>query len=81
MAGYSIMIKEIIDDVQNNSITHVFLQAGVGGMAAAAIAGFAKFYKSTPKFIIVEPEDANCVLKSIKQGQPTSVDIIKESIM
>jgi diaminopropionate ammonia-lyase len=81
MAGYSIMIKEIIDDLKNNSITHVFLQAGVGGMAAAAIAGFAKFYKSTPKFIIVEPEDANCVLKSIKQGQPTSVDIIKESIM
>ncbi|MEK9690965.1 MAG: diaminopropionate ammonia-lyase, partial [Pelagibacteraceae bacterium] len=36
---------------------------------------------SIPKFIIIEPEDANCVLKSIKQGQPTSVNIVKESIM
>ena len=36
MAGYTIMIKEIIDQVDTNSITHVFLQAGVGGMAAGA---------------------------------------------
>ena len=81
MAGYSIMIKEIIDEIKNNSITHVFLQAGVGGMAASAIAGFAKFYNLIPKFIIVEPEDADCVLKSIEQGEPKSIDIKKESIM
>ena len=43
MAGYTIMIKEIIDQIKDNSFTHVFLQAGVGGMAAAMIAGFAKF--------------------------------------
>ena len=52
MAGYSIMIKEIIDDLKNNSITHVFLQAGVGGMAAAAIAGFAKFYNPLQNLLL-----------------------------
>ena len=81
MAGYAIMIKEIVDDIDNNSITHVFLQAGVGGMAAAMIAGFAKFSTNIPKFIIVEPENANCVFKSIENNKPTRVDITKETIM
>tara|TARA_B110001452_G_scaffold252554_1_gene242522 strand:- start:753 stop:1895 length:1143 start_codon:yes stop_codon:yes gene_type:complete len=81
MAGYTIMIKEIIDQIDANSITHVFLQAGVGGMAAAMIAGFAKFSKNTPKFVIVEPENADCVSKSIQNNKLTSVDIKKETIM
>ena len=81
MAGYTIMIKEIIDQVDVNSITHVFLQAGVGGMAAAMIAGFAKLSKNIPKFIVVEPENADCVFKSIKNNKPTSIDIKKETVM
>ena len=81
MAGYTIMIKEIIDQVDANSITHVFLQAGVGGMAAAMIAGFAKLSINVPKFIVVEPENADCVFKSIQNNKPTSVDIKKETVM
>ena len=81
MAGYTIMVKEIIDVIDKNSITHVFLQAGVGGMAAAMIAGFAKLSKNIPKFIIIEPENADCVFKSIRNNKPTSVDIKKETIM
>ena len=81
MAGYTIMIKEIMDQINNNSFTHVFLQAGVGGMAAAMIAGFSKFSKDIPKFIIVEPTNANCVFKSIEKNKPTSVNISKETIM
>ena len=81
MAGYTIMIKEIFDQIENDSITHVFLQAGVGGMAAAMIAGFAKFSKNVPKFIIVEPENADCVFKSIENNKPTRVDIKKETLM
>ena len=81
MAGYTIMIKEIIDEIDNNSITHVFLQAGVGGMAAAMIAGFAKLSKNIPKFIIIEPENADCVFQSIKNNKPTSVNIKKETVM
>ena len=40
MSGYTIMVKEILDQIDNDDITHVFLQAGVGGLAAAMIAGF-----------------------------------------
>ena len=81
MAGYTIMVKEIIDEIDKNSITHVFLQAGVGGMAAAMIAGFAKLSKNTPQFIIIEPENADCVFQSIKNNKPTTVDIKKETVM
>ena len=81
MAGYTIMIKEIFDQIENDSITHVFLQAGVGGMAAAMIAGFAKFSKNVPKFIIVEPESADCIFKSIENNKLTRVDIKKETLM
>ena len=80
MAGYSTMIKEI--SVQTNEyITHIFLQAGVGGMAAGVVAGVANYFKKVPKIIIVEPENANCVMKSIQNNTPTSVSIKKESIM
>ena len=81
MAGYTIMIKEIFDKIKNEKISHVFLQAGVGGMAAAAIAGFAKYSNNLPYFITVEPKDAECVLQSIKNEKPTSINIQKESIM
>ena len=81
MAGYTIMVKEIIDEIDKNSITHIFLQAGVGGMAAAMIAGFAKLSKNIPQFVVVEPENADCVFQSIKNNKPTTVDIKKETVM
>jgi diaminopropionate ammonia-lyase len=81
MAGYTIMIKEIMDQIKNDDFTHVFLQAGVGGMAAAMIAGFAKYSTNIPKFIIVEPENANCVFKSIENHKATTVNIVNETIM
>ena len=80
MAGYSTMIKEISFQT-NEYITHIFLQAGVGGMAAGLVAGVANYFKKVPKIIIVEPENANCVMQSIENNTPTSVDIKKESIM
>ena len=80
MAGYSVMIKEIASQT-NEYITHVFLQAGVGGMAAGAIAGIAKYFKRIPKIVIVEPETADCVLKSIENGFIKKIEIKKESIM
>ena len=80
MAGYSVMIKEISSQT-DEYITHVFLQAGVGGMASGAIAGIAKYFKRIPKIIIVEPENADCVLQSVKEGEMKKIDIKKESIL
>ncbi len=80
MAGYSLMIKEISTQT-DQYITHVYLQAGVGGMASGVISGIAKYFKRIPKIIIVEPENADCVLKSIEKGSLQKVNIKKESIM
>jgi len=81
MAGYSVMFKEISEQIKNQQISHVILQAGVGGMAAAMIAGIARYLNYVPKIIIVEPENAACVLASIKTGKIEKISIEKESLM
>ena len=80
MAGYSILIREISEQT-NQYITHIFLQAGVGGLAAGLVAGVAKYFKRIPKIIIVEPDGADCVLQSIKSKKLKKIKIKKESIM
>ena len=81
MAGYSVMMREIIDQISNDEITHIFLQAGVGGMAGAMVAGAARYLKNIPKIIIVEPDSAACVMESIKTGKIEKINIIRESLM
>ena len=81
MAGYTVMMKEIIDQIKNDQITHIILQAGVGGMAGAMIAGVARYLNNIPEIIIVEPDSAACVLKSIKSGKIEKIDIKRESLM
>ena len=81
MAGYSVMMKEIVDQLDNNEITHIILQAGVGGMAAAMIAGIARYLTKIPITIVVEPDSAACVLESIKSGKIEKIDIKRESLM
>ena len=81
MAGYSVMMKEISDQLKENKITHIFLQAGVGGMAAAMIAGCARYLNNIPNIIIVEPESADCVLKAVQNNTIVKINIEKESLM
>ena len=81
MAGYTVMMKEISEQINNQKISHVILQAGVGGMAAAMIAGIANYLNYVPKIIIVEPESAACVLESIKTGKIEKITVEKESLM
>ena len=81
MAGYSVMMKEISEQTKNEKISHVILQAGVGGMAAAMVAGIARYLDNIPKIIVVEPESAACVLESIRAGKIEKISIKKESLM
>ena len=81
MAGYSVMMKEISEQIKNEKISHVILQAGVGGMAAAMVAGIARYLDYIPKIIVVEPDSAACVLESIKTNKIEKITIEKESIM
>jgi diaminopropionate ammonia-lyase len=73
MRGYFSLIVEF---EQQSKLwpTHVFLQAGVGSMAAAVTAYFVNHSKPTPKIIIVEPNNAPCFFESIKinNGHPHS---------
>ena len=81
MAGYSVMMKEISEQINNQKISHVILQAGVGGMAAAMVAGIARYLDNIPIIIVVEPENAACVLESIKAAKIEKISIKSESLM
>jgi diaminopropionate ammonia-lyase len=81
MAGYTVMMKEIVDQIKNDQITHIILQAGVGGMAGAMVAGIARYLKNVPETLVVEPDSAACVMESIKTGKIEKIDIKRESLM
>jgi diaminopropionate ammonia-lyase len=81
MAGYTVMMREIVDQINQNKISHIILQAGVGGMAGAMIAGVARYLENIPVTIVVEPDSAACVLESIRAGKIEKIDIKRESLM
>ncbi|MEO0831375.1 MAG: pyridoxal-phosphate dependent enzyme, partial [Pseudomonadota bacterium] len=49
--------------------THIFLQAGVGGLAGAVAAYARTVWGDAPEIIVVEPEAAPALQKSILAGQ------------
>ena len=81
MAGYSVMMREIIDQINSEQISHIILQAGVGGMAGAMVAGIARYLDNIPVTLVVEHDSAACVLESIKTGKIEKIDIKRESLM
>ena len=81
MAGYSVMMREIIDQINSEQISHIILQAGVGGMAGAMVAGISRYLDNIPVTLVVEPDSAACVLESIKTGKIEKIDIKRESLM
>ena len=81
MAGYTVMMKEISDQIKDQKISHIILQAGVGGMAGAMMSGIARYLNNIPITIVVEPDSAACVMESIKTGKIEKIDIKRESLM
>jgi diaminopropionate ammonia-lyase len=72
MQGYSTLIDEVLEQLKEQGElppTHVFLQAGVGSLAAA-IQGYLteKFEYERPLTIIIEPHNAACFYKSVRIG-------------
>lgn len=81
MAGYTVMATEILSQLSRPP-THVFIQAGVGGLAAAVCARLWMHYgQARPRIIVVESEHAACWLDSVRAGQPTAVQIDTETVM
>ncbi len=81
MAGYGVMTREICEAL-HEAPTHVFLQGGVGGLAAGVAAGLRQYWgDAAPRVVIVEPELAACLFESAKAGAPMSVVIEEETLM
>ena len=81
MAGYGVMTREICDALARPP-THVFLQGGVGGLAAAVAAGLRQRWgDDAPRVIVVEPALAACLFASAKAKKIVAVEIEKETIM
>jgi len=82
MAGYGVFAREIHSIIRERVSTHVFVQAGVGGVAAALLAYlWQELGPRRPRFVVVEPERAACVLESARQDRPAKVVIEEETIM
>ena len=65
MQGYTTMGLEAVEKLNGVVPTHIFLQAGVGSMAAAMASFFAEYYgEKRPQVIIVEPEGADCIYRT-----------------
>lgn len=81
MAGYGLMCREIAEQLAAPP-THLFVQGGVGGLAAAVIAAFRYAWgDDAPRPVIVESERAACLFESARSGAPTTVTIIEETVM
>lgn len=81
MAGYGVMTHEACTAL-DQAPTHVFLQGGVGGLAASVAAGLRQHWgAAAPRVIVVEPELAACLFESARNGAPTTVKIVEETIM
>ncbi|MEP4195668.1 MAG: diaminopropionate ammonia-lyase [Aliishimia sp.] len=81
MAGYGVMTQEICEALAQ-APSHVFLQGGVGGLAAGVAAGLRQFYgDASPRVVIVEPDLAACLFESGKSGNATNVKIDGETLM
>jgi diaminopropionate ammonia-lyase len=75
MQGYGVMVLEILEQLRNDPPpTHVFLQGGVGGLAAAVAGVFADIFgASRPRIVVVEPDAAACLLESALRLAPSKV--------
>lgn len=78
MAGYGVMADEALEQWRGPADapapSHVFVQAGVGGVAAAVCARLDHALGAKrPRFVAVEPERAACLFASVREGRAASI--------
>lgn len=75
MQGYTVMASEAFDQLPDGIVpTHIFLQGGVGGLAAAVTAqAWIHYGEARPRCIVVEPDQAACLYESAIKGEPVAI--------
>ena len=75
MEGYTVIAEElrVAFSEERKWPTHVFLQAGVGGIAAAMAFEIRSKWAQQPQIIIVEPEAAPCLRESVQRGEVSKI--------
>jgi len=70
MEGYTVLAIELKNsfEASGNWPSDVYLQAGVGGLAAAVTYIIRKTWAVQPRIVIVEPTAARCLAISAEQG-------------
>lgn len=83
MQGYGLIALEVERQLPPGaSPTHVFVQAGVGGLAASLCAYYwERFGDKAPVFAVAEPVKANCLQLSAKSGKPAAAHGNLDTIM
>jgi diaminopropionate ammonia-lyase len=76
MQGYALIAEEILNQLFGaRPLTHVFVPAGVGGLAAALAGHFwERLGPQRPRLIVVEPVAADCVFRTVASGKPTKAE-------
>jgi diaminopropionate ammonia-lyase len=73
MQGYTAIMREALHELAAPP-THVFVQAGVGGIAAALSGHLALTCgDSRPTFVVVDPARAACIFETAKAGRPVKI--------
>lgn len=80
MQGYRVMADEAAEQI-GAAPTHVFIQGGVGGVAAAVAAQMRARFGAAVRVIIAEPEKAACLLASVEAGAPTTIEGDLDTLM
>ncbi|MBK1614895.1 diaminopropionate ammonia-lyase [Rubrivivax gelatinosus] len=84
MQGYAVIADEALELAPDGPCpySHVVLQGGVGGLAAGIVSLFWQRYGAArPRFIVVEPEQADCLLQSARAGRPVPAGGSVDSVM
>lgn len=74
MQGYTAMVREALRQLPERP-THVFVQAGVGGVAAAVAGHLALVLgDQRPTFVVVDPARAACLFETARAGHPVKIE-------
>lgn len=81
MQGYTALVREALRQMAEPP-THVFIQAGVGGIAAAVAGHLAlTLGEQRPVFTVVDPARAACLFETAKAGHPVTVPHDEPTVM